>query len=40
VPREYALDVAAYAHKILDGDKAGRKGLYEKLNMPLDNTVQ
>lgn len=40
VPREFAADVAAWAHKILDGDKSARKGLYEKLNMPLDNTVK
>lgn len=40
VPREYATKVAEYAHKILTGDKAGRKGLYEQLNKPLDNTVK
>lgn len=40
VPREFAAEVAAYAHKILDGDKSARKGLYEKLNIPLDNTVK
>src|SRR4029450_12847292 len=31
VPRAKAADVAAYAKRILDGDKAGRRGLYEKL---------
>jgi regulator of RNase E activity RraA len=40
VPREYAEEVAAYAWEILKGDKAGRRSLYEKLNMPLDNTVK
>lgn len=40
VPREYAKPVAEYAHEILKSDKAGRKGLYEQLNIPLDQTVQ
>ncbi len=40
VPREYAEAVAGYALEILNGDKAGRRSLYEKLNMPLDNTVK
>ncbi|MBN2812426.1 MAG: RraA family protein [Bacteroidales bacterium] len=40
VPREYARPVAEYAHEILKSDKAGRKGLYEQLNIPLDQTVQ
>ena len=40
VPREYAEQVAKYAQKILDSDKAGRKGLYEQLGIPLDKTVQ
>lgn len=39
VPREYAVPVAKAAIKILEGDKAGRKNLYEKLGMPLDRTV-
>jgi regulator of RNase E activity RraA len=40
VPREYAEEVAGYAWEILQGDKAGRRSLYEKLNIPLDNTVK
>jgi len=39
VPREKAEQVAFYAQKILDGDKAGRRDLYEKMNMPLDRSV-
>ena len=30
----------AFVKLILNKDKKGRKNLYEKLNMPLDNTVQ
>jgi len=40
VPREYAMEVARYAGAILDADKAGRRKLYEDLNMPLDQTVE
>ena len=40
VPRKVAKEVALNAQKVLDGDKAGRKGLYIKLGMPLDNTVK
>lgn len=40
VPREHAKKVAEYAREILEADKAGRKGLYEKLGMPLDKTVK
>lgn len=39
VPREYARQVAEYAREIMNKDKSGRKGLYEQLNIPLDNTV-
>jgi regulator of RNase E activity RraA len=39
VPREAAVDVATYAHRELEKDKAGRKKLYEKLGMELDHTV-
>lgn len=40
VPREYAKPVAEFAREILGKDKAGRRGLYEQLNMPLDKTVE
>lgn len=40
VPREHARNVAEYAREILNKDKQGRKGLYEQLGMPLDQTVQ
>jgi regulator of RNase E activity RraA len=40
VPRNKALDVAAYARKILEGDKEGRRGLYEQLGLPEDPSVR
>ncbi|MBN2697905.1 MAG: hypothetical protein JXR52_03715 [Bacteroidales bacterium] len=40
VPRKVAVEVAGYARKVLDGDKSARRGLYEKLGMPLDQTVK
>ena len=40
VPRDHALAVAAYARKILEGDKAGRRKLYEKLGLPADASVK
>lgn len=40
VPREYAAEVAAWAHNILAGDKSARKSIYEQLNIPLDQTVK
>ncbi len=40
VPREHAEVVAKAARKILEGDKAGRRKLYEKLGIPLDRTVK
>jgi 4-hydroxy-4-methyl-2-oxoglutarate aldolase len=40
VPRGYAEQVAAYAQKILDGDKAGRRSLYKKLGLPEDDSVR
>jgi 4-hydroxy-4-methyl-2-oxoglutarate aldolase len=40
VPRGVAEQVAKFAHEILVGDKAARKGLYKSLNMPLDKTVE
>jgi regulator of RNase E activity RraA len=40
VPRDKALEVAAYAKKILDGDKEGRRNLYKKLGLPEDASVK
>ena len=40
VPREYARQVAVFAQEILDKDKQGRRGLYEQLGMPMDQTVE
>jgi len=40
VPRLVAKDVAEYAHKIIEGDKAGRRSLYERLGLPLDDSVK
>jgi regulator of RNase E activity RraA len=40
VPRDQALAVAAYARKILEGDKEGRRGLYKKLGLPDDSSVK
>jgi len=40
VPRTRAKEVAQYAQAILDGDKAGRRRLYERLGLPLDDSVK
>jgi hypothetical protein len=40
VPRKVARQVAEYAHNVLEGDKAGRRKLYEKLGIPFDPTVE
>jgi 4-hydroxy-4-methyl-2-oxoglutarate aldolase len=40
VPRRVAEEVAAYAHKIIEGDKAARRKLYEKLGLPKDPSVE
>jgi 4-hydroxy-4-methyl-2-oxoglutarate aldolase len=40
VPRSVAGEVAGYAQEVLAKDKAGRKNLYEKLGIPLDQTVK
>lgn len=40
VPREQAEEVAKAARQILEGDKAGRRKLYQQLGMPLDRTVE
>jgi regulator of RNase E activity RraA len=40
VPREKAREVAEYAKGILEGDKTGRRGLYQKLGLPEDDSVK
>jgi len=40
VPRAVAADVARYAKGILEGDKEGRRKLYEKLGLPKDKSVE
>ena len=40
VPRRAAEEVARYARKVLDGDKAGRRKLYERLGLPPDESVK
>jgi regulator of RNase E activity RraA len=40
VPRAQASEVATYARKILEGDKAGRRELYKKLGLPEDPSVK
>jgi regulator of RNase E activity RraA len=40
VPRDKALAVAAYARKILEGDKEGRRKLYQQLGLPDDASVK
>jgi len=40
VPRAVAADVAHYAKRILDDDKAGRRELYQKLGLPKDKSVE
>lgn len=40
VPRDVALTVAEFAHKIIEADKAGRRELYRKLGLPEDSSVK
>jgi 4-hydroxy-4-methyl-2-oxoglutarate aldolase len=40
VPRYVAREVAENAQQVLQGDKAGRRRLYESLGRPLDQTVK
>ena len=40
VPRGVAADVARYARKIMDDDKAGRRDLYKKLGLPEDPSIK
>ena len=40
VPRARAEEVARYARKILEGDKSGRRNLYQQLGRPADDSVK
>jgi 4-hydroxy-4-methyl-2-oxoglutarate aldolase len=40
IPRAHALEVARYAHKVIEGDKKARRGLYEQLGLPEDPSVK
>ncbi len=40
VPRAKAKAVAGYARRIMEGDKTGRRGLYEKLGLAPDPSVE
>ncbi len=40
VPRAVAADVAKYAQGVLDGDKKGRRGLYQQLGLKEDASVK
>jgi hypothetical protein len=40
VPRKVAEDVAKYAHKIIEEDKAARRKLYQQLGLPDDPSVK
>lgn len=40
VPRAVARKVAAYAHKIIEGDKSARRNLYKQLGLPEDPSVK
>jgi 4-hydroxy-4-methyl-2-oxoglutarate aldolase len=40
VPRAVAFDVAAYAHKVIAGDKNARRDLYQKLGLPADPSTR
>ncbi len=40
VPRAVAAQVATFAHKIIEGDKAGRRELYKQLGLPEDASVK
>jgi regulator of RNase E activity RraA len=40
VPRKYAEQVARYARATLETDKAARRGLYQRLGLPEDDSVK
>lgn len=39
VPRAHALQVAEFAHRIIEADKDGRRALYEQIGRKLDSSV-
>ena len=39
VPIEVAKEVGEYAWEVAEGDKAGRRALYERVGLPMDDTV-
>jgi len=40
VPRAHAKEVAEYAQKVIEGDKAGRRNLYKKLGLEPDDSLK
>jgi regulator of RNase E activity RraA len=40
VPRRHSERVAKYARETLEGDKAARRGLYQRLGLPEDDSVR
>jgi regulator of RNase E activity RraA len=40
VPRAHALQVAEFAHKIIEADKEGRRSLYEQLGREKDSSLE
>jgi len=40
VPREHAAEVARIAWDIAQGDKKGRRSLYDRMGMPADSTIK
>lgn len=40
VPRKYAQKVALFAREIMEKDKKGRRELYKRLGLPLDESVK
>jgi regulator of RNase E activity RraA len=40
VPRAKAREVAEYAQATVEGDKAGRRRLYQRLGLPEDDSVR
>lgn len=40
VPRAHAMEVARYAHKVIEGDKQSRRNFYKELGLPDDASVR